>query len=101
MWPWPTLTVNVVGCVLLGVIAARLPFVSRQAVVWRDGLATGFCGGLTTFSTFAVETAELLRSQRVGAAVGYLGVSLAAGFLAYELARRLIHRRLRITQAVR
>jgi fluoride exporter len=69
-WPWPTFVVNLVGCLLLGMIAAQLPFVARRAVLWRDGLATGFCGGLTTFSTFAVEAAELIRQDRAGLAAG-------------------------------
>lgn len=93
-WPWPTFTVNVVGCLLLGVIAARLPFKADRAVLWRDGLATGFCGGLTTFSTFAVEAAELIRDDRAGLASGYLAASLVVGWAAYELGRRTAHRRI-------
>jgi fluoride exporter len=92
-WPWPTFTVNVVGCLLLGVIAARLPFVADQVALWRDGLATGFCGGLTTFSTFAVEAAELIRDDRAGVAAAYLTASLAAGWATFELGRRAAHRR--------
>jgi CrcB protein len=94
-WPWPTLAANAVGCLLLGVIAARLPFVSQRAVVvWRDALGTGFCGGLTTFSTFSVEVAAMLREHRPGLAVGYIGASLVSGYLLYELGRRFARRRL-------
>jgi CrcB protein len=93
-WPWATFVVNVAGCLFLAAIAARLPFVGHRAVLlWRDGLGTGFCGGLTTFSTFAVEAAELIRDGRAGLAVGYLVASLAAGWVAYELGRRLTHHR--------
>jgi CrcB protein len=94
-WPWPTLAANVVGCLVLGVIAARLPFLpARDVVVWRDGLGTGLCGGLTTFSTFSVEIAAMLRAHRPGLAAGYLGTSLVTGYIAYELARRATHHRL-------
>jgi CrcB protein len=42
----------------------------------------GFCGGLTTFSTFAVESAELLRDQRAALAAAYVGASVGAALLA-------------------
>lgn len=92
-WPWATLAANAVGCLLLGMIAARLPFLSqRSVVVWRDGLGTGFCGGLTTFSTFSVEIAAMLREQRPGLAVGYLAASLLSGYVLYDLGRRAMRR---------
>jgi fluoride exporter len=84
--------VNVVGCLLLGYVAARLTRAAHQAVLWRDGLGTGFCGGLTTFSTLMVEVVEMLRRDRIVVAAVYVAVSLALGFAAYELGRRLGHR---------
>ncbi|MCU1688266.1 MAG: crcB, partial [Jatrophihabitantaceae bacterium] len=56
-WRFPigTLAVNVLGCLLLGAIAE-----SAGAPAWVVALlGTGFCGGFTTFSTFAVESVEL------------------------------------------
>jgi fluoride exporter len=91
-WPWWTLAANVAGCLFLGGIAARLPFLPpRDVVIWRDGLGTGFCGGLTTFSTFSVELASMLRAHRPGLAAGYFATSLVTGYIAYELGRRAIH----------
>jgi len=88
-WPLPTLAANVAGCLLLGVIAARLPFLAGLGMhLGRDGLATGFCGGLTTFSTFSVELAQLLRDHRPGVAAGYLAASLVTGYLAFVGGRR-------------
>lgn len=55
-FPWGTLIVNLVGCLLIGVcfgLAARFAWFSPP---WRLLLVTGFMGGLTTFSSFAVET---------------------------------------------
>ena len=88
-WPLPTLAANVVGCLLLGLIVARLPGLAGRALaVGREGLAVGFCGGLTTFSTFSVELADLLRDGRTALALGYLAVSLITGYAAYSFALR-------------
>ncbi|HEY3144249.1 MAG TPA: CrcB family protein [Acidimicrobiales bacterium] len=101
-WPWPTLGVNVVGCAVLGIVATQLPFAAaRRAVLWRDGVGIGFCGGLTTFSTLAVELAQMLRDDRWALAGGYLGASVVTGWLGYELVRRLTHRRVRVSAEVR
>lgn len=92
-WPWATFTVNAAGTFVLGVavphLRERLP-----ASTWRRYLVgTGFCGGLTTFSTLQVELLRLARNGHAALAAGYLGASLAAGF-ALLLAATLIGRRL-------
>lgn len=58
-FPWATLAVNVSGCLLVGFLIAAV--VDRhEAPAWvRAGLIVGFCGGYTTFSTFAQETLDL------------------------------------------
>jgi fluoride exporter len=73
-----TLIVNVVGSLVLGVVAA----VSRApgAPQWLMPLVgVGFCGALTTFSTFQVETIRLADDGFTGVAAGYAAASLAAG----------------------
>lgn len=80
-FPWATLIVNVSGSVVLGfviVVALERAAPSRYL---RPLLGTGFCGGLTTFSTFAVETDSLVRAGRAGVAVVYVLASTAAGLL--------------------
>ncbi len=77
-FPLGTLTVNVLGCLLLGVIAARVAGGSWSPNV-QAVAGTGFCGGLTTFSTFSVETIELLQGRRSAAATGYLMLSCVLG----------------------
>ena len=72
--PVATLTVNVLGCLLLGVLSGAALAPSTFAL-----LGTGFCGGLTTYSTFAVETVGLVRVRRPVTASVYAAVSVLAG----------------------
>lgn len=80
-WPMTTFTVNVVGAALLGVLTGRL----LSGAVSRDTqllVGTGLLGSFTTYSTIAVESEALLRTQPADLAVGYLTASLAAGLAA-------------------
>lgn len=74
LFPWGTLLVNVLGCAILGVLvgASAAPDVLLF-------VGTGFCGGFTTFSTFAYETVVLADEGRGAVARGYVAVSLLAG----------------------
>lgn len=81
-WPWATFVVNVVGAFLLGVVLEALAR-SGSDSGWRRRIrllvGTGFCGSLTTYSTFAVEADLLVRDHTAGLAVAYLATSLVAG----------------------
>jgi CrcB protein len=79
-WPWATLLVNLAGALVLGAVAARG---YRRAL-----LGQGFCGALTTFSTFQLELLHMLDAGRTGLALAYAAVSLALGLAAAELGRR-------------
>jgi fluoride exporter len=79
-WPWATLLVNVAGAFVLGLVAARG---FRRALIGQ-----GFCGALTTFSTFQLELLQMLDDDRIGLALAYAAVSLALGVGAAELGRR-------------
>jgi fluoride exporter len=61
-FPWGTFTVNLLGCFLIGIIYAASEKTSLLSPHVRLLLITGFCGGFTTFSTFAFENMNLLRS---------------------------------------
>lgn len=81
-FPWPVFVMNVAGCAVLGVILAEEWNHPRARLLLHDFGGIGFCGGLTTFSTFAVEVAELGREGRAGLAAGYLAASVVVGILA-------------------
>ncbi|MFC0532933.1 fluoride efflux transporter FluC [Phytohabitans kaempferiae] len=71
--PWPTVWVNVAGSALLGLLAG----LGSGLPGWVGTLVgIGFCGALTTYSTFALETYELGRSRR---ALWNVAVTLLAG----------------------
>jgi len=72
---WGTLAVNLTGCFLLGLLAARV----EPDSLARLGLGTGVLGGFTTFSTLMVETDRGLSESRPALALGVLAVSLVGG----------------------
>ena len=92
-WPWPTLTVNVVGGLLMGLLAGWLAFRGgAQGETIRLIAAVGLLGGFTTFSAFSLETALMLEKRQFALASGYVAasvvLSVAALFLGLMLARR-------------
>jgi fluoride exporter len=91
-WPWPTFTVNIVGAFLLGYFTTRLLERLPVSSYRRPLLGTGFCGGLTTFSTMQVEVVKMLEHRHYGLAVGYTGISILAGLFALYLATALVRR---------
>jgi fluoride exporter len=79
--PWGTLIVNVAGSLLLGVLAGSAA--SGGVPEWVLTLGgTGFCGALTTFSTFGFETVRLMEEGSWLEALMNVGLSMAAGFTA-------------------
>lgn len=81
-FPWATLTVNVIGCALIGVVLVVLSEGPPPAWWLRPFLAVGLIGGFTTFSAFAVETLQLLDDDAVTRAALYVALSLTAGMVA-------------------
>jgi fluoride exporter len=80
--PWTTLAVNVLGCLLIGVLVALVADVVAAPPLARPFLGTGVLGGFTTFSGFALDGRQLLLDGRPGAAAGYLAATLAGALLA-------------------
>ncbi len=78
-FPWATLAVNALGTAILALLAA----LALNGRALSDDLqvlvGTGFCGALTTFSTFAVELVLLARAGAVGNAIAYGATSLVGG----------------------
>jgi CrcB protein len=81
-FPLATFAINVSGCLAAGFIIAAL--VDRHhAPQWvRTGLVVGFCGGYTTFSTFAQETLDSAEARDLGIALSYVTTSVVFGVVA-------------------
>jgi CrcB protein len=81
-FPFGTFSVNITGCFLIGLIYG---FSERSALLtpgWKMFLAVGFCGGFTTFSTFANENLALLRDGEYYYFFLYTGLSVFLGIAA-------------------
>ncbi len=92
-FPWGTFAINVVGCLLIGVLMVLVTDVFTGRTLLRPFLGVGVLGGFTTFSTYANEVRGLLRPGSVPVAVAYLAGTLVSALLAVllgmVLARRL------------
>jgi CrcB protein len=90
--PWMTFAINVAGSIVLG---ALIPFGDDLPAPLRAGIAVGFCGGFTTFSTFTVEVFYDAHAGDTGFALLYLAASIVGGLagaaLGYYAGRALAH----------
>ncbi len=93
-FPWTTLTVNVLGCALIGVLLVTVTELASPHRLLRPFLGTGVLGGFTTFSTYAVDAVRLAEDGHAATALAYLAATLAAAmaavWLTAALTRRLI-----------
>ena len=93
---WATFVANIAGSLVLGIAVVVWADERAATGVARAFVAVGICGGLTTFSTWMVESVLLTRDGDGGLAALYLLVSLVVGFAAVALgitgARRVLHR---------
>jgi CrcB protein len=81
-WPLGTWISNVLGCLLIGIIAGLSARGATITPEVRLVLATGFCGGFTTLSALIYETGEMLHASAHGHAILYVAGSLAASMSA-------------------
>ena len=96
MLPLGTLAANLIGGYIVGLAIAYFAQAPAIAPEWRLLIITGFCGGLTTFSTFSAEVVTRLQEGQLMWALGAIAIHLAgsltltlAGFATVQLVRTL------------
>ena len=90
-FPAKTFLINILGSFAIGLIAAaaaKNKDLNPNLILF---LKVGICGGFTTFSSFALETSDLLKAGAAPTAVLYAVLSMAAGVLAVMAAQMIVH----------
>lgn len=88
--PVGTLAVNLVGGFIIGLALALLSRMTQLDPTWKMLITTGFCGGLTTFSTFSFEVVYLLQDGRIAWALANIFLNLAGSLSMTLLAFMLV-----------
>lgn len=93
-WPWPTFAVNILGSLLMGLLAFWVLKKGASGEPLRLLLGVGVLGGFTTFSAYSLELAQLIERDQIGMAgvyaVSSIGLALVALFAGLALGRAVI-----------
>lgn len=90
LFPWGTLVVNVLGCLLMGLLTKLLFDASILRPEYRTAILVGVLGAFTTFSTFSYETFKLLENGQYKPAIAYVLLTNALCFLAVWFGYRIM-----------
>ncbi len=80
-FPYGTFLVNILGCFIVGLLISMVAKEKQMSQQLELLLIVGFCGGFTTFSTFAYEGNSLIGEGRMGYAFIYIAISVIIGML--------------------
>lgn len=92
LFPIKTFAINVIGCFVIGLVTAlalKSNNLNPKLVLF---LKVGICGGFTTFSTFTLESSNLLKNSHSGIAALYMFLSIAVGICFVLLAELLVRK---------
>ena len=78
-FPWGTLVVNLVGCLVIGLLWGFFSKNSGESSSWALFMTVGICGGFTTFSTFSKEALMMLQAGNFISLLAYVAISVIAG----------------------
>ena len=78
-FPWATVLVNLIGCLIIGLLWGFLSRNASESTSWGLFLTVGLCGGFTTFSTFSKEALTMLQTEQIWGFASYIAISILAG----------------------
>ena len=78
-FPLATLAVNLLGCLIIGLLWGILSRNASESTSWGLFLTVGLCGGFTTFSTFSKEALTMLQTGQIWGFTSYIALSVLAG----------------------
>ena len=78
-FPWATVLVNLIGCLIIGLLWGFLSRNASESTSWGLFLTVGLCGGFTTFSTFSKEALTMLQTGQTWGFASYIAISILAG----------------------
>ena len=78
-FPLATLLVNLLGCLIIGLLWGFLSHNASESTSWGLFLTVGLCGGFTTFSTFSKEALTMLQTGQIWGFASYIAISILAG----------------------
>ena len=78
-FPWATVLVNLIGCLIIGLLWGFLSRNASESTSWGLFLTVGLCGGFTTFSTFSKEALTILQTGQIWGFASYIALSILAG----------------------
>ena len=80
-FPWATVLVNLIGCLIIGLLWGFLSRNASESTSWGLFLTVGLCGGFTTFSTFSKEALTMLQTGQIWGFASYIALSILAGIV--------------------
>ena len=90
-FPWGTFAVNILGSLILGLLVGLSEKSNSLSTEWLLLLSVGFCGGFTTFSTFSLESLQLLEGKQWIPFFAYTLFSFVLGLAAIFLGRAIVN----------
>lgn len=90
-FPWATLLVNYVGSVILTALVLYAKHHKSHKWWWRPALGTGFCGGFTTYSAFALKIDQYLTDGKIQSVLAYSLASLVGTYILVFATNEILH----------
>lgn len=88
-FPYSTFIINIIGSLVIGIVFGLSMKNEQFANTWKTFLATGICGGFTTFSAFSMENFRLIENGRYAWAILYIILSIALGITAAAIGYKI------------